>query len=86
VVLLHEALVLNDDIREPAFRLAAAGHVALLPDAYTDGGAPRTHCRKGKALEDIESARRWLVERPAARATEAGTRCPPPHANPPPRQ
>jgi carboxymethylenebutenolidase len=71
VVVLHEAFGLNDDIRQQADRLAAAGYVALALDLYSRGGARR--CIKGvfqaamrghgQAFEDIEAGRRWLTAR-----------------------
>jgi carboxymethylenebutenolidase len=72
VVVLHEAFGLNDDIRQQADRLAAAGYLALAPDLYSDGGAWRCiratfrslMTGEGKAFEHIEVARRALVERP----------------------
>ena len=41
VVVLHEAFGLNDDIRQQADRLAAAGYLAVAPDLYSAGGAWR---------------------------------------------
>ena len=71
VVVLHESFGLNDDIRQQADRLAAAGYVALAPDLFSDGGAWR--CLRatfraamsghGKAFDDIETARGWLTRR-----------------------
>jgi carboxymethylenebutenolidase len=72
VVVVHEALGLNDDTRQQADRLAAAGYVAVAPDLFTAGGAVR--CLRstframlrgeGAAFGDLEAARRWLVDRP----------------------
>jgi carboxymethylenebutenolidase len=72
VVVLHEAFGLNEDIRDHADRLAAAGYLAVAPDLYTAGGAIR--CLKGvfgammagqgPAVDDIMAVRRWLVDRP----------------------
>jgi len=71
VVVLHESFGLNDDIRQQADRLAAAGYLALAPDLFSDGG--RLRCLRatfraamsgrGKAFEDIETARTWLAGR-----------------------
>jgi carboxymethylenebutenolidase len=71
VVVLHESFGLNDDIRQQADRLAAAGYLALAPDLYSAGGAWR--CIRatfraltvghGKAFDDIEAARTWLAGR-----------------------
>ncbi len=71
VVVVHEALGLNDDTRQQADRLAAAGYLAVAPDLFTAGGVLR--CLRstframlrgeGAAVGDLEAARRWLVER-----------------------
>ena len=71
VVVLHESFGLNDDIRQQADRLAAAGYLALAPDLFSAGGAWR--CIRatfaaltrghGKAFDDIEAARTWLASR-----------------------
>ena len=71
VVVVHEALGLNDDTRQQADRLAAAGYLAVAPDLFTAGGALR--CLRstframlqgqGAAFGDLEATRRWLVER-----------------------
>src|SRR5215217_8814755 len=71
VVVLHESFGLNDDIRQQADRLAAAGYLALAPDLFSAGGAWR--CIRatfaaltrghGKAFDDIEAARAWLTRR-----------------------
>lgn len=71
VVVLHEAFGLNDDIRQQADRLAAAGYVAVAPDLFTAGGAVRClrstfaalTSGQGPAFGDIEAARRWLAGR-----------------------
>ena len=69
VVVLHESFGLNDDIRQQADRLAAAGYLAVAPDLFSDGG--RLRCLRatfraamsgrGKAFDDIETARTWLA-------------------------
>ena len=41
VVVLHESFGLNDDIRQQADRLAAAGYLAVALDLYSAGGAIR---------------------------------------------
>ena len=71
VVVLHESFGLNDDIRQQADRLAAAGYLAVAPDLFSDGG--RWRCLRatfraamsgrGKAFDDIEAARAWLAGR-----------------------
>ena len=71
VVVLHESFGLNDDIRQQADRLAAAGYLALAPDLFSAGGAVRclratfraAMSGRGKAFDDIEAARTWLTGR-----------------------
>jgi carboxymethylenebutenolidase len=70
VVVLHELFGLNDDIREQAERLAAAGYLALAPDLFTAGG--RMRCIRavfralmsgsGPAVDDIAAARTYLAQ------------------------
>jgi carboxymethylenebutenolidase len=68
VVVLHESFGLNDDIRQQADRLAAAGYVALAPDLIgswrcllaTFRSLARGH---GKPFDDIETARQALAAR-----------------------
>jgi carboxymethylenebutenolidase len=71
VVVLHEAFGLNDDTRQQADRLAAAGYLALAPDLFTAGG--RLRCLRstfaallsghGAAYGDIEASRAFLASR-----------------------
>ena len=71
VVVLHESFGLNDDIRQQADRLAAAGYLAVAPDLFSAGGAWRclratfraAMAGRGKAFDDIETARTWLSAR-----------------------
>jgi carboxymethylenebutenolidase len=71
VVVLHEALGLNDVVRRQADRLAAAGYLTLAPDLFSDGGAARCllgtfralFARHGKPLADIDAARRYVQGR-----------------------
>jgi carboxymethylenebutenolidase len=70
VVVIQDALGLSDDIREQADRLAAAGYLAFAPDLYSGRGIrcvmatmAASRSGRGAAYEDIEAARRWLVER-----------------------
>jgi carboxymethylenebutenolidase len=72
VVVLHEVLGLNDDIRRRTDRLAEAGYLAVAPDLYSAGGALRClvatfralGAGAGAAFDDIEAARAWLAGRP----------------------
>jgi carboxymethylenebutenolidase len=71
VVVVHEIFGLDDDARQQADRLAAAGYLALAPDLYSAGGALR--CVRatmqaltrgqGPAFGDIEAARTALAGR-----------------------
>lgn len=71
LVVLHEGLGLADDVRGHADRFAHAGFLAVAPDLYTAGGAPRCMLgtfrallrRRGTAFDDIEAVRRWLAAR-----------------------
>jgi carboxymethylenebutenolidase len=73
VVVLHEIFGLTDDIRQQADRLAAAGYLAVAPDLYSAGGAPRClkatfsalSRREGPAFDDLEAVRAWLASREA---------------------
>jgi carboxymethylenebutenolidase len=71
VVLVHEAFGLNDVMRRQVARMAEAGYLALMPDLFTEGGARKCLTQtfralkagRGRAFEDIESARRFLIDR-----------------------
>jgi carboxymethylenebutenolidase len=71
VVVIHEIIGLNEDIRRQADRLAKAGYLAVAPDLYTAGGALRclrstirsVFAGHGPAFDDIEAVRGWLAER-----------------------
>ena len=72
VVVLHEALGLNADIRAHADRFAGRGYLALAPDLFSFG-RPKARCvlaafralskRSGAAFDAIEAARAALAER-----------------------
>lgn len=72
VVVVHEAFGLTDDIRAQADRFAAHGYLALAPDLYSYGFAPRCLVATfrtllggggGRAIEDLDAAREDLVGR-----------------------
>jgi carboxymethylenebutenolidase len=71
VVVIHEIIGLNDDIRRQADRLAQGGYLAVAPDLYTAGGARRclrstirtVFAGEGPAFDDIEATRSWLAAR-----------------------
>ncbi|MFC8246097.1 dienelactone hydrolase family protein [Streptomyces chartreusis] len=72
VVVVHEALGVNDVMHRQADRLASAGYLALMPDLFTDGGAVRclvptfraALSGHGRAFRDIEAARTRLAQDP----------------------
>lgn len=71
VVVVHEIIGLNDDIRRQVDRLAAAGYLAVAVDLFSAGGALRCLSAtirsavrgEGPAFDDLEAARRWLASR-----------------------
>jgi carboxymethylenebutenolidase len=72
VVVIHEAMGMTHDMRGAADKVAAGGYVAFLPDLYSYGPTPRcllatmrTLMRGGggRALQDIDAARDYLVGR-----------------------
>lgn len=72
VVLVMEVFGVNDDMRAHAERIAGWGYTVITPDLYSDGGARRCLAATmrslstgtGKAVADIEAARRWLELQP----------------------
>lgn len=73
VLVLHEILGLNDDIRRIAGRFASEGYAALAPDIF-DGLGPMPFCvartvaavsrGHGPVVDDMLAARNWLSARP----------------------
>lgn len=71
VVLVHDAMGINEDTRNITDRFAASGYLAITPDLYSRGG--RLRCVKtvftemmagrGRAYDDIEAARQVLTGR-----------------------
>ena len=81
VIILHEAFGLNTDIRAKAQRFADHGYVVLAPDLYSTRGAmPFCMVRvmrgiqggRGPVLDDLESCRAWLAERPEVDSSRIG--------------
>jgi carboxymethylenebutenolidase len=72
VVVIHEALGVNDVMHRQAERLARAGYLVVMPDLFTDGGAVRclvptfraALSGRGRAFHDIEAARTHLARDP----------------------
>jgi carboxymethylenebutenolidase len=71
VVIVHDLFGVGDDIRAIADRFATAGHLAIVPDLYTDGGMARCvrsvfkqlRAGRGGAFDDLEAARQALLAR-----------------------
>jgi carboxymethylenebutenolidase len=73
VIVLHEILGLNADIRRISGRFADEGHVALAPD-FLHGLGPRPLCmvrfmrglargERGRPFHQVDAARSWLATR-----------------------
>jgi carboxymethylenebutenolidase len=72
VIVIHEALGLNDDMRRIAGRFADHGYAALAPDLLGAGWKPLCIARfmqgigkvgTGRPYRDVGAAQRWLGER-----------------------
>lgn len=72
VVVIHDALGMSGDLHRQTEWLAKQGFLAIAPDLFSWGG--RVRCmfgaisdvvrRRGRSFDEIESARRYLSERP----------------------
>ena len=82
VLVLHEAIGLNDDIRRIAARFADAGYVALAPD-FLAGLGPMPFCiarfargigrvGTGRPYRQLAAAQAWLGELPEVDADRIG--------------
>jgi len=77
VVVVHDAFGLGQEIRRQADWLAGAGYLAIAPDLFR--GRSRIACmvsimrevrdRRGASFDDVEAARRWLVDSDACTGT-----------------
>ena len=71
VVVVHDVLGFNDDVKQIAGRFASAGYVAIVPNMYSRGGALRCvrgvfkalSSGHGPAFDDIEAARKLIAGR-----------------------
>jgi len=72
LLLIYEVLGLNEEMERVARDFAEAGYVVLIPDLFHRG--PRVLCiaaciraiikQKGRPLDDLDAARRYLARRP----------------------
>ncbi|MER3390574.1 MAG: dienelactone hydrolase family protein [Microcella sp.] len=71
LVVVHEAFGIDDAMRDHLERLTSMGYLVLMPNLYSRGGARRClvatfralRSGSGPAFDDIEAARRTLLER-----------------------
>jgi carboxymethylenebutenolidase len=81
LLVLHEMLGLNDDIRRIAGRFAAEGYAALAPDIF-DGRGPMPICvartvanvarGEGPIVDDMLALRDWLAKQPTVDGERIG--------------
>jgi carboxymethylenebutenolidase len=81
LLMIYEALGMTEEMKRVARELAAEGYVVLIPDLFAAAGPKplcvmrtmRTMMRgEGRALHDLENARRWLAARPEVDADRIG--------------
>ena len=82
LLMIYEIFGMSDEMRRVARDLAAEGYAVLIPDLFARGRV-RALCvaatmrtmvtGSGAAMDDLEAARRWLVERPEVDGTRLGT-------------
>ena len=81
LLMIYEVFGMSDEMRRVARDLAAEGYAVLIPDLFARGRV-RALCvaatmrtmvtGSGAAMDDLEAARRWLVERPEVDGTRLG--------------
>ena len=74
VVVLHEVFGVNDDIREQAGRLAAAGYSRSRPTSTAAAASAAACSRRSSALR-ASAARPSTTSRPSARSSPSATDC-----------
>lgn len=81
VIVIHEIMGLNDDIRNIATRFADNGYVALAPDLVGDGFRPYCIARfmngmrrvgRGRPYREMRAFQDWLTLRPIVDADRVG--------------
>jgi carboxymethylenebutenolidase len=81
VIVIHEIMGLNDDIRRIASRFADNGYVALAPDLVGDGFKPFCIARfvrgvirvgEGRPYREVSAFHDWLTKRPMVDADRVG--------------
>ena len=81
LMMIYEVFGMTDEMKRVARDLAAEGYVVLIPDLFARS-SPRALCvartmrtmsrGEGPELHDLETARRWLAERPEVDADRIG--------------
>ncbi|MGE0601879.1 MAG: dienelactone hydrolase family protein [Dehalococcoidia bacterium] len=81
LIIIHEVMGLNSDMRAKAQRFADMGYVTLAPDLFsTRGPMPLCIMRtvrglkdgKGPVFADLDACRGWLADRPEVDASRIG--------------
>lgn len=72
VIVIHDVFGMSDDLHRQCQWLASSGYIALAPDLFSWGRKFRClreifgdlRARHGRSFDDIDTARRWLVDQP----------------------